>query len=222
MWLPRDDLLARYEGRVVGIRQKTGCWGELKWGKVSPAYLDAYRELLDEALNLPGLKFSALVVDTRRFTRAAMEKFHADGKRDTAYLKFVRMLLRNHLAKYAAAGHREFTVLYDKRSLARPLLRDFRSVLETDLMKISTNVKADCSFVHLGPVNSASRPLLQATDLLAGAICATWNGAREDSKKGEARRVLRRDMVEWAGCDLHATSNPRPRFDLWEWQPRKN
>jgi hypothetical protein len=220
MWLPDDRQLPGYEASVTRLRQSSGCWGEFKWTKVDPSWLDAYRELLQLTLSLPNLKFTGLVVDTSLFTRAAMTKYHAEGGRDAAYLKFVRMLLRNHIERFAARGHREFTVLYDKMSPRRELIREFRSVLESDIQKVADPLRDPCRFKQLSSVNSASRPLMQATDLYAGAIGSVWNGTRDDSKKGEARRALREQLTAWAGCDLKTTSNPLPRHDLWEWKPR--
>ena len=49
--------------------------------------------------------------------------------------------------------------------------------------------RAKCSFTHLGPVNSVSRPLMQATDLSTSAIGSVWNSSPDDSKEAEARKA---------------------------------
>ncbi len=63
---------------------------------------------------------------------------------------------------------------------------------------------------------------MQAVDLFSGGISSTWNGARDHSKKGAARRALRDQLTSWAGCDLKTASNPKSRYDLWEWKPKQD
>jgi hypothetical protein len=221
-WLPDDAHLPSYEAEVTALRQRTKCWGEFKWEKVgSKSPLKAYQDFLRLTLGLPDLRFTSIVVDTDLFTPADMKKYHEDGGRREAYLKFMRLLLQKRIAGFVRGGHRDFTLLYDRLSaVPQPLARDFRRILADDMKRIAVGAGVKCQFVHLSPVNSAGVHLVQAADLLTGATRAAWQNEPATEAKQAARDAVSSVITGWAGADLtHMGFSPSRYYNLWKWRP---
>lgn len=201
LWLP-DDQVPAFEADATALRQRRKCWGEFKWGHVAPKMLDAYQELIGLALARPDLRFTSMVVDSHRLTRDEMQRYH-EGRRDLAYLKFMRFLLRERIDRLVGLGHTEFTLLYDKLSVGRELERDLRDVLKSDLKNISGDRRIPCEFRHLSQVDSRTLHLMQVADLMTGATWHAWEGKGGGSEDKEAaRRAIRAQIEEWAGGSL--------------------
>jgi hypothetical protein len=220
MWLPDDTLLPQYEADATALRQKSKCWGEFKWEKVTPTHVDTYKEFLQLTLGLPKLKFTSLVVDTELFAPAEMKKYHAEGGRHVAYLKFMRMLLKQRIRRYVDQGHRDFSLLYDRLAVSREQAGEFHSILTTDMRKFADAKGAECRFEHLSQVNSAMLHLMQATDLLTGATWSAWEKAGGGGKKATPRKAIREQIEEWADGLLTDTRFHSTRYyNLWRWEP---
>ncbi len=218
-WLPDDRKVPGYEGEVVRMRQETGCWGEFKWTSVDPRWLDAYLRFLDLTLSLPGLAFKCMVVDKDLYTPEMM-KLHHPGGEDEAYVKFVRFVVKAGLRRFIPERHADFTVLYDRMSIDRELVRRFRNYLLRDVKRIGEANGVAANFVQLCSVNSASRPLMQAADLFVGAIRSAWTGYSDTSGKAKAREAVRERLTAWSGYDLKNSDQPlQDKYDLWQWRP---
>jgi hypothetical protein len=218
MWLPDDDRLADNEANVTRLRQRTGCWGEFKWSKVGPGQLDAYQGLLAVTLALPDLRYTSMVVDTKLFTEEDLKKYHG-GSKHLAYLKNMRDLIRWRIDRWAAQGHKQYTLLYDKQAVKGKLAADFRDVVSYDMRNLASRIPG-CSFKHLSPVNSATLHLLQATDLLTGATRHAWEKDTASEKKEAARRAMTEQVEAWAGNKLTYEYFKSDRYySLWRWKP---
>lgn len=220
VWMPDHSRLAQYEAEATSLRQRTNCWGEFKWEKVGPTHLETYQEFLKLTLAQPRLKFATIVIDTRLFTQAGMEKYHADGGEQLAYLKFMRQLLRERIRRFAKRDDPGFVILYDKLSVAKKHASTFREVLMADMSNLSLEKGFELRFDHLSQANSAILHLLQAADLLTGATRWAWEGAAGSGKKAEARAKVRSQIEEWAGGDLtHESFPPGRYYSAWRWSP---
>jgi hypothetical protein len=212
--------LAHYEAEAMALRQRTNCWGEFKWEKVGPGHLENYQEFLKLTLELPRLKFTTIVVDTKLFTSADMKKYHADGGEQLAYLKFMRQLLRERIRRFAKKDDPGYVILYDTLSVAKKHASTFRDILKTDMSNLSLEKGFELRFDHLSQANSAILHLLQAADLMTGATRWAWEGARSSGKKAEARAEVRGQIEEWAGGDLTNENFPPGRYySAWRWEP---
>jgi hypothetical protein len=145
-----------------------------------------------------------------------MKKYHSEGGRDEAFVKFVRQLLK-HRIKGVEEGHLDFTVLYDKLAVREELAKRFRGFLSEDMTKLSVRRDVKCRFVHLSPVNSATLHLMQATDLLTGATWSAWEKKQDSGANRAARQAITEQIVTWAGGSLTDTSFHSTRhYSLWK------
>lgn len=220
IWLPRDDRLPKYEADVTALRQRTNCWGEFKWEKLSPKHLPAYEEFVCLSLALQSVRFSTIVVDTKLFTKDDMDKYHGQGGRDLAYLKFMRQLLKGRILRFASKDNPDHVVLYDKLPMDEELVSDFRSYLKYDMGRISSRKGFDVRFTHLSQADSKILNLMQAADLLTGATCWAWEGGTGSGGRANARRAIRKQIEEWAKGDLTNDSFYAGRYySAWRWEP---
>ena len=60
IWIPKE-----YRGQLKKdlneIKHRFNVWGEIKWNKISPAYLDMYKEVIDLFFKSPKLDFEPLL-----------------------------------------------------------------------------------------------------------------------------------------------------------------
>jgi hypothetical protein len=219
IWLPDDSLLPGFECDATALRQRTKCWGEFKWQNLTGAYLEAYQGLIELALGLPDIKFTSMVVELGAMTRAEMQRYHGKGGRDEAYLKFMRLLLRERMKRWADQGTRKFTLLYDRVKGDQELRGTFTSVLRSDVRKMP-----GCELAHLSQVNSATSHLMQAADLLTGATWSAWMKEPESSStKRAARAAVTRQFEMWTGGALTRQDFWSDRYySLWKFEPRSS
>jgi hypothetical protein len=91
------------------------------------------------------------------------------------------------------------------------------------MRNISGQKRKRCEYTHLSQVNSATLPLMQATDLLTGATWAAWEDDPDrNPEREEARRVLQDQIEAWAGGTLTHEGFHRTRYySLWRWEPKE-
>jgi len=223
VWLPHDRV-ADFEAEAVRVRQRHNCWGEFKWNRLSHRMLDAYQDFLAAALSQDGVRFTSMVVETALLTADETRRYHGKEGRTLAYLKFMRLLLRERIDRLIQMGHPEFTVLWDQLSVSKELEAEMRSILKTDLDKSSIKHKRkDCAFRHLSSIDSRTLHLTQVADLMAGATRYAWEGEEGKNAKTEAaRKAIRNQIEDWAGGSLKYEWFPADRYYcLWRWRPSK-
>lgn len=219
LWLPDDALVPRFEADATALRQRKNCWGEFKWSKLSSRYLPVYSDFLSLALDLPEIRFTGLVVDTKLLSAREMKQYHAKGGKEEAYLKFMRLLVKERSAVMAREGHADFTLLYDKLSVGTDRRKTFRDVLQNDMRGLARTRRNGCKYVHLSQANSAVTHLMQAVDLLTGATYAAWEKTLEGGQ-GEARRQLCEQVEGWSNARLtNENLGWDHRLNIWRWRP---
>jgi Protein of unknown function (DUF3800) len=199
LWLSDDSVLPQFEADITALRQRRKCYGEFKWSKLTKTMRPTYSDFLSVALALPDLQFTSMIVDSHELDPKESKKYHADEKE--AYLKFMRMLVQKRLPVMVDAGHRDFTMVYDKLSVKGGHKRRFREFLLGDMERVALGKGVDCKYLHLSQGNSAAVSLLQAADLLTGATRATWAG-ETGGPQGAAKRDLCSQIETWAGTTL--------------------
>ncbi len=63
IWLPAEYRPA-LKMSIKQIKEKYNVFGELKWNKVSPAYLNLYKELIDFFLDSKELRFRVIIIES--------------------------------------------------------------------------------------------------------------------------------------------------------------
>lgn len=175
LWLPRDkkQTLSKEFRRHC---ENLGLRGELKWSKVSKAYLDGYKSLIDFFFSHSDMNFRTIVVDQKKLDYT---RFHG-GDRELGFYKFYYELL----VKWLQDGHEYLLLLDYQQNKDADRFMCLKRVLEHAVLG-----KAWIS--DLSIIDSRETPLAQLSDLLTGAASAAWcKDHSDDSPKGSLIRHI--------------------------------
>lgn len=166
LWVPREGK-AELTRDLRRQRRSLALNGEVKWSKVSDKRLDAYRAEVDFFF-AQDLRFRAIVVEQEKVDVA---RFHG-GDQELGFYKFYYEML----VKWLWPGN-EYLILLDfKTNRGADRYTTLKRFLERQ-------VKGTAWITDLTIVDSAESPLAQLSDLLTGAVAASWCGIRPGSAK---------------------------------------
>jgi hypothetical protein len=208
LWMPwqrRGD----FSTTIKQLRELHRCNSELKWNRVSPRYLQFYKDVIEKFFELSWLSFHCLIVE-----RAIVRRELHGGDLDTGRRKHFTMLLTNKIRrrlKLAPQRPQTFRVWVD------PIASRYARADEA-VHVISNNVLKKVFREHR-PVDrvitkdSKSTPSIQLCDLLLGATMEAW--------QQKAKNPAKLQVAEWIAHhlgwpDLRAdTYNGERKFNIW-------
>jgi len=158
LWLPRSQK-PELTSRFRALRERIGLKGELKWSKVSERKLEAYKTLVDFFFDEPNLRFRVIVVDQ---SKVDAHRFHG-GDRELGFYKFYYEMLE----KWIEPANRYLVLLDFKKNKGAGRYTTLRRVLEN-------RTKGSAWIDDLTVIDSYESPLAQLSDLLTGAVAASW------------------------------------------------
>ena len=167
LWVPRT-LKAEVSREFRAVREGAGLRGEVKWSKVSQSRLADYQKLVDFFFERQDLRFRAIVVDQ---SKVDVKRFHA-GDRELGFYKFYFEMLE----KWILPQNRYLVLLDFSKNKGADRYRTLRRVLEN-------KTKGTAWIDDLTVIDSYETPLAQLSDLLTGAVAATWCGFERPSPK---------------------------------------
>ena len=75
------------------IKHRFNVWGEIKWNKISPAYLDMYKEVVDLFFKSPKIRFRAIIINSANINH---DKYN-NGCGELGFYKFYYQLIHHWL-----------------------------------------------------------------------------------------------------------------------------
>lgn len=189
--------------------------GEMKWGKISNAKINAYgrliRSFFDHPLLAP-LHFHCLIVDTHRLDHQA----HNQGSREIGFNKEIYQLASKFARLYP---DRLFHLYPDHReTLQRP--EDLRVILNRGRAKAGD--RREFPFRRCQFRNSKETPLLQLVDLLTGAVAWNVNGHGQIAGASQAKDRISRYVLKLAKVrDCTRSTSMTGKFTIWHRELRK-
>ena len=188
--------------------------GEMKWGKVSNAKLNAYGKTVKAFFDDPafsGFHFHSLVVDTS----ALDHRKHNQGSREIGFNKEIYQLATKFARLYA---DKLFHLYPDYRDTDQNT-DDLRLVLNRGRRK--NGDARDWPFRRCQFRDSKGTPLLQLVDLLTGAVAWSVNGHANAPDASQAKTKLAAYVMQRAGVISPLTGTAmRGKFTIWHRQLR--
>ncbi|GBH26076.1 hypothetical protein BvRS1_31250 [Burkholderia vietnamiensis] len=175
---------------------------EVKWGKISPAKLAFYLDLVDLFFSSEDLRFRAVVVpDKSKLNHAAYGQTHDEFYYKVWYQTLVPLLSRNE----------RFQIYLDKK--------DTRSeVRAKKLCEILCNSKLDFRgeiVTRVQHVHSHEVPLFQLVDVLIGAVSYVNRGlSTSDAKASVIERIKEKSRLQLT----HTTLLREEKLNLLVWR----
>lgn len=182
--------------------------GEMKWGKVSRAKLDAYKRVVDVFFD-PRLhrtiEFHSLVVDTTKVDHARFNQ----GSREIGFNKEVYQLAMKFGRLYSSLFH-----IYPDRRTTTQRSEDLRLMLNRGIKK--SGDKRDWPYRRVQFRESEEVPLLQLADIFAGAVAYHLNGHRNIAGASPAKISLSDYVLAKAHVsNVHRDTMMSGKFTIW-------
>jgi hypothetical protein len=183
---------------------------ELKWTNLKRHKLNLYRDVTSayfQMMDQRMLRYRCLVIDTTTVNH----DLYSDGDHDLGFTKFMFVLLYSFAEMLRSNVH--FHAFIDERSTKHPI----------EIMKYTLNNKCKTHLpAHKQPfqtvrfIKSEESRLIQATDIITGAIAAETNGHHLLPNSSAHKVNLMRHIAACAQLDTLALHKFRwPNFSIW-------
>jgi hypothetical protein len=190
--------------------------GELKWAKVSKAYLEKYKRLVGwffEHLKANHFQFRAHVIDT--YKREYRE--YGDGDKERSFYKVFFHLLFQSVKRLAIEeeGSNVLILLDDKKNRYPFRLDVLKKTLNASIHR---DLKLRNVIANVEPRHSSGiRPegLIQIVDILIGAIGYVRNHFASETDGSEAKKEMICYIEELLGARLQYDTRSGAPFNIW-------
>ncbi|ABP66629.1 hypothetical protein Csac_1015 [Caldicellulosiruptor saccharolyticus DSM 8903] len=191
LWVLYENL-KEIEETIKQYRTQHNMYSELKWGKVSKGKLVEYKKLVDIIFKFIGEKkmaYRCIVVDLSLMDNKKYNK----GDEELGFYKMYYQLLLH----YINPNYRYIIYPDDRKNSYKYRLQSLQIILNRGLRK---KHKLDMDIVrHIEARKSHEVDLIQATDILTGAIGFHWNDMDKKEGASSAKKELALYIAQKAG-----------------------
>lgn len=166
VWMP-SDFRVQFKEDVNTIKSKYNVYGELKWKKISPKFLDLYKDLLDYFFQTDQLRFRVIEIEAKTVDNI---KYNNDDA-ELGFYKFYYQLLHHWLFDFNT--YSIFLDLKENRNKGR--LKELNKVLNNS--NLFTNI------VQVQGLPSDQSLGIQLADVLTGLCNAKYNNITTSTAK---------------------------------------
>ena len=204
----RQRLLANLQG----VREKHGVGREMKWGRVSSRYLDAYQAYLRAFFGDPYARFSILLVNQsgeawNSFVPRRGRAVRTDDRLASVFYQFLLVTFG------ALRDTKRWTVFHDSGFFSRDRVLTNVEFLFNRTYKRAFGPKASRIIRFVNSLDSKATELIQLTDLLLGAASYDILDASVHSLGRQAMLQSYQAMV----AETPQTSKGLPKVQVVEW-----
>jgi len=158
IWLPSEHRQNMKDG-LREIKDKYNVYGEWKWKKVSPAFFNMYKDIIDYFFEAQYIRFRIILIEASKVDNI---RFHNDDA-ELSFYKFYYQLIKHWIFDFNT--YTIFTDLKENRNKGR--LNELHRVLD------KSNLTSDVSAVQGLPSEQSLG--LQLADLLTGLVVSKFN-----------------------------------------------
>ena len=133
IWIPAEYRRS-LKNDITAIKDKYSVMGELKWNKVSPKYLELYKEVINLFFNSYSIRFRAIVIDASKIDN---ERFNKSSG-ELGFYKFYYQLIQHWLY-----DNNEYAIFLDHKINAyKSRVHELGKILNYSTNATITNVQA--------------------------------------------------------------------------------
>lgn len=197
IWIPAGDRLALKEG-IGAIKAKYNIKGELKWKKVSPAYSQLYKDVLDFFFNANYIRFRVILIEAQKVDHIKFNSADAE----LGFYKFYYQLLQHWIFDF-----NEYAVFADlKKNRNKGRLKELKQALD------NTNYTSDITMVQGVPSEESLG--IQLADILTGLVTAKFN---KEYKPNSAKENLIRYIEDiYLHHEVAPTAKWEEKFNVFK------
>lgn len=197
IWIPADQRAALKEG-IGAIKAKYNIRGELKWQKVSPSYIDLYKEIVDFFFNAGYIRFRVIEIEAEKVDHIRFNSADAE----LGFYKFYYQLLQHWIFDF-----NEYVVFADlKQDRNKGRLKELEKVLD------NANLTSDIKQVQGLPSHESLG--IQLADILTGMVTAKFNKEyKPDSAKAQLIQYLEE---KYLSREIAPTAKWEEKFNVFK------
>ncbi|WP_293955607.1 MULTISPECIES: DUF3800 domain-containing protein [unclassified Sphingobacterium] len=197
IWIPADQRAALKEG-IGAIKAKYNILGELKWQKVSPSYIDLYKEIVDFFFNAGYIRFRVIEIEAEKVDHIRFNSADAE----LGFYKFYYQLLQHWIFDF-----NEYVVFADlKQDRNKGRLKELEKVLD------NANLTSDIKQVQGLPSHESLG--IQLADILTGMVTAKFNKEyKPDSAKAQLIQYLEE---KYLSREIAPTAKWEEKFNVFK------
>lgn len=158
IWIPSEHR-KNFKTSLKSIKNNFNIHGEFKWNKVSPAYFDFYKDIIDFFFQTDYVRFRIILLEASKIDNY---KFHR-GDNELGFYKFYYQLLHHWIFDFNT-----YDIFLDfKVNRNKGRLKELNRVLNNS--NLTSNVK------QVQGLPSEENLGIQLADLLTGVVAAKFN-----------------------------------------------
>ncbi len=195
LWMHADYRI-EFKASMNNIKAKHNINGELKWQKVSPAYLDLYKEVLAYFFSTPQLRFRVILIESSIVNNI---RFH-DKDAELGFYKFYYQLLHHWILDFNS-----YNIYLDyKVNRNKGRLKVLKDVLN------ASNITSDIQQVQA--LHSDESLGIQLADILTGLATAKFNC----EIRSTAKKELISSVEKHIGRTIAHTPKSEEKFNVFK------
>ncbi len=188
IWMPAEFRIT-FKDALTQIKEKYNIHGELKWHKVSPAYTDLYKDLLNYFFNTQELRFRVILIESQTVDNYRFN----DKDAELGFYKFYYQLLHHWIFDF-----NKYDIFLDyKINRNKGRLNELKKVLR------ASNLTSDVNQVQALPSDQSLG--IQLADVLTGLVAAKFNN--------EISSPTKKNLIELAETKLNRPLKPTPKWE---------
>lgn len=195
IWMP-SEYRSEFKDALKSIKAKHKVYGEFKWNKVSPAFLDFYTDIIDFFFSTENLRFRVILLESNKIDNY---KFH-NGDSELGFYKFYYQLLHHWILDF-----NEYDISLDlKVNRDRNRLNSLNKVLNN--ANLTSNIK------QVQGLPSDESLGIQLADLLTGLVGAKFNNRTTSEAKKYLIAKIENDYIR---RQITSTPKAEEKFNVF-------
>ena len=195
IWIPSDYRL-ELKSVINTIKTKYNINNELKWNKLSPAYYECYKELIDYFFSTDQIRARVIILKSNEVDNVT---FH-NSDAELSFYKFYYQLLNKWILDF-----NEYSIFLDfKLNREKGRLKDLWKALQnSNLSSCLKNLQALPSDESLG---------IQLSDVLTGLVTAKFNKKTESKAKLDLICHIEQNIIK---KEIAHTEKSEEKFNIF-------
>ncbi|MEX0812541.1 MAG: DUF3800 domain-containing protein [Chitinophagales bacterium] len=196
IWM-KSEYRETFKNKMNAIKKKHSIYGELKWNKISPTYLDLYKEIVEYFFSTNSLRFRVIIINSKK-----VNNLHFNSSdNELSFYKFYYQLIHHWIFDFN--NYQIFLDYKINRDSSR--LQVLKNVLNNSNLSSSVdNVQAIPSEQSLG---------IQLADILTGVVSAKFNNKTTSNAKRELTTLIEDIYIK---IEISPTPKWEEKFNIFK------
>lgn len=186
------------KANLNAIKHKHNVFGEIKWNKISPAYVEMYKDIIEYFFDSTEISFRAILINSSNLDH----KRYNDNCGELGFYKFYYQLIHHWLSP-----ENVYDIFLDYK------VNGYKRRIN-ELERVLINSHDAVNKVQALP--SHESVAIQLADILTGAVASKFNGETVSAAKLEVRDLIERHKP------IKPTGLTEYKFNLFEINLRKD